>query len=68
VGDSCGNTVRAEGHHIADDMLSHVAALGWEHMSLAGDCFWASLDALKGSFRPFHTGMSPFLLGTSSKM
>ena len=59
---------RAEGHHIADDMLSHVAPLGWEHISLTGDCVWTSLDALKGSFRPLHTGTSPFLLAAQSKM
>ena len=53
--------LRAEGHHIADDLLCHVAPLGWEHISLTGDYVWTSLEVLKGGFRPLHTGTSPFL-------
>jgi hypothetical protein len=53
--------LRAKGHHIHDDLLSHVAPLGWEHISLTGDYVWTSLDAPKGGFRPLHTVTSPFL-------
>jgi len=53
--------LRAEGYYIADDLLSHVAPLGWEHIGLTGDYVWMPLDSLKGSFRPLRTGPSPFL-------
>jgi TnpA family transposase len=53
--------LRAEGHVNSDELLAHIAPLGWEHISLTGDYVWTSLDALKGSFRPLRTGLSPFL-------
>jgi TnpA family transposase len=53
--------LQTEGHPIADNLLSHIAPLGWEHISLTGDYVWTSLDALKGDFRPLRTGPPPFL-------
>jgi len=53
--------LRQEGQHIRDDLLAHVAPLGWEHISLTGDYVWTPLDSLRGSFRPLRTGTSPFL-------
>jgi TnpA family transposase len=53
--------LRTEGHDIPDELLAHVAPLGWEHISLTGDYVWTSFDALKGRFRPLRSGLSPFL-------
>jgi hypothetical protein len=39
--------------------VDHV--LDGEHISLTGDYVWTWIDALKGSFRPLRTGLSPFL-------
>jgi len=32
--------LRARGFTIPDDLLAHVAPLGWEHIALAGDYIW----------------------------
>jgi TnpA family transposase len=53
--------LRAEGSIIADELLAHIAPLGWEHISLTGDYVWTPIDDLKGSFRALRTGLSPFL-------
>lgn len=53
--------LRGERHAISDELLAHIAPLGWEQISLTGNYVWTSLDALKGSFRPLRTGLSPFL-------
>jgi hypothetical protein len=33
---------RALGATIPDDLLAHVAPLGWEHIALTGDYVWTS--------------------------
>src|SRR6202795_1838000 len=43
--------LRAQGVHVPDDLLAHVAPLGWEHIALTGDYVWASANPLPG-FRP----------------
>ena len=43
--------LRAQGVHVPDDQLAHVAPLGWEHIALTGDYVWASANPLIG-FRP----------------
>jgi len=32
--------LRAWGEHIPDDLLSHLAPLGWQHINLTGDYLW----------------------------
>src|SRR3954467_11244132 len=32
--------LRARGATVPDDLLSHVAPLGWEHITLTGECDW----------------------------
>jgi TnpA family transposase len=46
------DALRARGDVVPDDLLAHVAPLGWEHVGLTGDYSWA--DALSGPprFRP----------------
>ncbi|HZI77103.1 MAG TPA: hypothetical protein VFD73_24330 [Gemmatimonadales bacterium] len=29
---------------VGSDMMKHVAPLGWEHLSLTGDCAWDTTD------------------------
>ena len=43
--------LRAQGAEISDELLSHVAPLGWEHISLTGDYSWGDLDIPEGGFR-----------------
>ena len=43
--------LRIQGVHVPDDLLAHVAKLGWEHIALTGDYVWVSANPLV-SFRP----------------
>ncbi|MDR3592441.1 MAG: Tn3 family transposase [Negativicutes bacterium] len=43
--------LRASGEDIADDLLAHIAPLGWEHISFNGDYIWPS-EPIQGGFRP----------------
>jgi Tn3 transposase DDE domain len=36
--------LRAQGATLPDDLLAHVAPLGWEHIGLAGDYVWSASD------------------------
>jgi TnpA family transposase len=51
---------RAIGATIPDDLLAHVAPLGWEHIALTGDYVWTNNDA-KADFRPLRDVPSVFL-------
>jgi hypothetical protein len=51
--------VRANGEIIPDDLLAHIAPLGWEHITFNGDYIWPA-DPLTNSFRPLR-GARPFL-------
>ena len=44
--------LRADGVAVLDEMLAHVAPLGWEHISLTGDYDWAAASPPPGGFRP----------------
>lgn len=43
--------LHAQGTTIPDDLLAHVAPLGWEHIALTGDYVWTSPDPAM-PFRP----------------
>lgn len=48
--------VRAEGHDAPDDLVRHVAPLGWDHVSLTGDYTWTSSDQPRaGQLRPLRS-------------
>jgi TnpA family transposase len=51
---------RAIGATIPDDLLAHVAPLGWEHIALTGDYVWTNNDAMT-DFRPLRDVPSVFL-------
>ena len=49
--------MRAQGVAVPDDLLAHVAPLGWEHIGLTGDYVWTEGEsrhavsaATRGSF------------------
>jgi hypothetical protein len=43
--------LRARGATIPDDLLAHVAPLGWEHIGLTGDYVWTEANPA-APFRP----------------
>ena len=43
--------LRAQGVVVPDDLLAHVAPLGWEHIALTGDYVWSVVKTEPG-FRP----------------
>ena len=43
--------LRAQGATVSDDLLAHVAPLGWEHVGLTGDYVWSASDR-DAPFRP----------------
>ena len=52
--------LRAQGVTIPDDLLAHVAPLGWEHIALTGDYVWTDSNAITG-FRPIRDVPAAFL-------
>ena len=44
--------LRDQGAAVPDDLLAHVAPLGWEHVSLTGDYLWSEIDRPRERFRP----------------
>jgi TnpA family transposase len=52
-------TLRAAGRPVPDNLLRHVAPLGWEHVSLTGDYTWNSPDQPnRGQLRPLRSTAS----------
>ena len=43
--------LRAQGATVPDDLLTHVAPLGWEHIGLTGDYVWTEANPA-APFRP----------------
>jgi hypothetical protein len=43
--------LRAQADLVSDDLLAHVAPLGWEHIALTGDCVWSGLAPRRSSGR-----------------
>src|ERR1700731_3658888 len=52
--------LRAQGEVISDLLLSHIAPLGWEHITFNGDYVWPT-EPLKQDFRPLRNPQSAFL-------
>jgi TnpA family transposase len=53
--------LRADGVAAPDEMLAHVAPLGWEHISLTGDYDWSAASPPPGGFRPLRDVRAAFL-------
>lgn len=43
--------LRGNGTELPDELLLHVAPLGWAHIGLPGGCFWSQIDKLHARFR-----------------
>lgn len=52
--------LRGQGVDVSDDLLAHVAPLGWEHVSLTGDYLWSEIDKPRERFRPLRMSTSAF--------
>ena len=52
--------LRAQGDLVPDDLLAHVAPLGWEHIALTGDYVWSEVTPQAG-FRPLRDVRAAFL-------
>ncbi len=51
--------LRAQDISVLDELLAHVAPLGWEHIALTGDYIWANLPPAAG-FRPLRDVQASF--------
>ena len=52
--------LRSRGEIIPDDLLAHVAPLGWEHIAFNGDYVWPD-QSLTNAFRPLRNPHGEFL-------
>jgi hypothetical protein len=52
--------LKAQGASIPDDLLPHVAPLGWEHIALTGDYVWAGTEPVS-NFRPLNDVRPTFM-------
>jgi hypothetical protein len=52
--------LRAAGQAAPDDLLAHVAPLGWSHISLTGDYLWQEPDAGGDTFLPLRLNERPY--------
>ena len=52
--------LRAQGITVPNDLLAHVAPLGWEHIALTGDYVWSTAEPQAG-FRPLRDVRAAFL-------
>jgi len=52
--------LRSQGEAVPDELLAHIAPLGWEHITFNGDYIWPTVP-LKDGFRPLRNLRSPFL-------
>ena len=43
--------LQSNGVDVPDELLAHVAPLGWEHVGLTGDYLWSELDRPRERFR-----------------
>ena len=51
--------LRRHGRTVDEDLLRHVAPLGWEHIGLTGDYVWGSVDQPRaGTLRPLRQRQS----------
>ncbi len=44
--------LRSTGVDVPDELLAHVAPLGWEHIGLTGNYFWSEVDKPRERFGP----------------
>ena len=52
--------LRGQGEAIPDDLLAHIAPLGWEHIAFNGDYVWPA-EPLQNTFRPLRNPRATLL-------
>jgi hypothetical protein len=52
--------LRSRGEILLDELLAHVAPLGWEHIAFNGDYVWPA-ETLGNAFRPLRNPRAEFL-------
>ena len=52
--------LRAQRSTVPNDLLAHVAPLGWEHIALTGDYMWSAAGP-EAEFRPLRDVRAAFL-------
>jgi TnpA family transposase len=52
--------LRSSGERVRDDLLAHIAPLGWEHITFNGDYVWPT-EPLQKAFRPLRNPRSELL-------
>jgi uncharacterized protein YyaL (SSP411 family) len=52
--------LRSNGERVRDDLLAHIAPLGWEHITFNGDYVWPT-EPLQNAFRPLRNPRSELL-------
>jgi len=52
--------LRSRGEILPDELLAHVAPLGWEHVAFNGDYVWPA-EPLENTFRPLRNPRAEFL-------
>ena len=52
--------LRSSGDLVRDDLLAHIAPLGWEHITFNGDYVWPT-EPLQNAFRPLRNPRSELL-------
>ena len=52
--------LRSRGEIIPDELLAHIAPLGWEHIAFNGDYVWPA-EILRNTFRPLRNPRPEFL-------
>ena len=57
--DRAARQLRAQCTTVPDDLLAHVAPLGWEHIGLTGDYVWTAFDPA-APFRPLREVRATF--------
>jgi len=55
-----GLRLRLRGETVSDELLAHVAPLGWEHIAFNGDYVWPA-KILGNAFRPLRNPRAEFL-------
>jgi len=56
------DALRDQGESVPDDLLAHLAPLGWQHINLTGDYLWGTGDQLGSpTYRPLRLQRSDWL-------
>jgi Tn3 transposase DDE domain len=53
-------SLRGQGETVPDELLAHLAPVGWQHINLTGDYLWDTDASIgPGGFRPLRHAIQP---------